>query len=99
MIFGFAVLGAVVALIPGASFLLIPMEVFLLYKVATRYNAFEFSNFLGWAVALVGVSTALKGLASLLHVIPVVGQITNSIIAFSFIMLIGNLAEKHYSTR
>ena len=99
MVFAFALIGAVVALIPLASFILIPMEVYLVYKIADRHNAFEFVPFLLVSAALVPISGVLKGLATMLQGFPVLGQIANSLVAFGFIMAIGSLAERYYSGR
>lgn len=97
MIFAFALIGAVVGFIPGGSFLLIPMEVCLLYRIMNKHNAFDWMPFFGTAAMLCGVSAVLKGLASLSQAVPVIGQIANSLVAFGFIMAFGTLAEQHYS--
>ena len=97
MIILFAMIGAIVGFIPAGSFLLIPMEVFLLYKIISKYNAFHLGEFLGLAAALIGLSTFLKGLATFIHAIPIIGQIGNSLVAFLFIMVFGYMAEQHYS--
>jgi hypothetical protein len=96
MVIGFAVIGAFVAFIPGGSFILIPMEVFLLYQLAAKYRAFEFGPFLAAASALVVISGFLKGLATFLHAVPIIGQFANSVVAFGFILAIGLLAEQYY---
>ena len=44
MIFKFAVFGGLVAFIPGASFILIPLELHIVYKIADKYNSFEFDT-------------------------------------------------------
>ncbi len=95
----FACIGGIIALVPGASFLLITMEVFLIYKIASKHSAFDLIHFLIASAALVTVSIVLKSLASFLHVIPVVGQLANGIVACAFILAVGNLAEEHYSKR
>lgn len=77
MILGFALIGAVVAFIPGGSFLLIPMEVFLLFKIARKYDAFEMTKFIAISVPLIGISVFLKGLATFLQAVPVLGQFAN----------------------
>ena len=95
----FALIGGVVALIPGASFILIPMEVFLIYQIAAKHNAFEFGPFIVMTAALVTISAFLKGLATFLHALPIIGQIANSFVAFGFIMVVGLLAEQYYANR
>jgi len=90
-------IGAIVGFVPGGSFILIPMEVFLLYKIISKYNAFHLGEFLGLAAALIGLSTFLKGLATFLHPIIIIGQIANSLVAFFFIIAFGYMADQHYS--
>jgi hypothetical protein len=97
MVLGFAMIGALIAFVPGGSFILIPMEVFLIYQIAAKYRAFEFGPFLAMASALVVISGFLKGLATFLHVLPLVGQFANSLVAFGFIFIVGLLAEQYYS--
>jgi hypothetical protein len=99
MVFGFAVIGSVVALIPGASFLLIPMEVYLLYRIITKYDAFDLYSFIGISGGLVAISGFLKGLAWFLHAVPVFGQFANSAVAFVFIMALGSVAKHHFARR
>ena len=94
-----AFIGAVVAFIPGGAFLLIPMELFLLYSIMKKYNAFDFIPFIGLSAALICVSGFLKGLAFFLNGIPIIGQLANSFVAFAFIMAIGYMAEDHYKKR
>lgn len=96
MIFMFAIVGAVVAFLPAASFFLIPLELFLIHRIADRYGQFELAPFLAMAAALFTFSAFLKGAASLLHWIPLLGQLANSGIAFVFILIVGNLAESYY---
>jgi len=97
MVQKYAIAGAAIGFIPGGSFLLIPMEVYLLYQIATRHNAFAPVPFLAMAAALVTISTFLKGLATFLHALPVLGQFANSIVAGGFILIMGSAAEQHYS--
>jgi hypothetical protein len=99
MVVVFAIVGAFVALIPGASFILIPMELFMVYMIAHRHGAVDFVPFIVMSAAIVTISTFLKGLATFLHVVPVVGQLANSLVALGFILLLGLLAEQFYAAR
>lgn len=99
MTLGFAILGSFVALIPGASFLLIPMELFMLYLIASKYGAFDLAPFLAMGAALVTISGFLKGLATFLHAMPIVGQAANSLVACAFILVVGTLADNFYRSR
>jgi hypothetical protein len=99
MVLTLAWIGAAVAFVPGASFILIPMEVFMVYRIASKHNAFEFGPFIVMTAAVVSISVFLKGLATFLHALPVIGQLANSLVAFGFIFVLGLLAERHYSSR
>lgn len=96
-VFLFASIGAVVALFPGASFILIPMELLMLYLISDKYNAFELPPFLAMGAAIVTISAFLKILSSFLHAVPLLGQAANAFVAFCFISVVGFLAEKYYS--
>jgi hypothetical protein len=99
IVWAFAFIGGFVAFlpIPGVSFILIPMEIFLLYKIASRHNAFDFVPLLGFTGLLLTISIVLKGLAAALTAIPLIGWMANSLVAFGFIMTLGHMAESHYS--
>jgi uncharacterized protein (DUF697 family) len=94
----FAVIGAFIALIPvpGTSFLLIPMEIFLLYKIMKAYSAFDIPIFVAVAAGLTTASAFLKGVAFWLYFIVGLGSIANAIVAFGFIMAFGSIANHYY---
>ena len=62
-----------------------------------KYNAFDLVSFIGVAAGLAGVSAILKALASVLIVVPIIGWLMSSVIAFGFIMIFGHIADGHYS--
>lgn len=99
MVVVFAIIGAVLGFVPGGSFIMIPMEIFLVYSIQKKYDAFDFVTFILLAGALGACSIFLKGLASFLHVIPLIGQFANSIVGAGFILIVGNLAEQHYASK
>jgi len=101
MILKFAFVGALVALVPvpGVSFVLIPMEIFLLYKIMKKYNAFEVPTFVAAGTGLVAASAFLKAMASWLYLIVGLGSLANALVAFGFIMAFGGLAEHHYASK
>lgn len=89
----FSTIAFFVGFIPGGSFILIPGEMILVYLIQKKNNSFVLRDFVIICGVLIASSTFLKGLALLLHAIPVLGQITNSIIASGFMFLVGTLAE------
>jgi uncharacterized protein (DUF697 family) len=99
MILLFALIGGLIAFlpIPGTSLVLIALEIFLLYKIQNKYNAFDLVSFIGVSAGLAGVSAILKALAASLTLIPVIGWAVSAFIAFGFIMIFGNIADGHYS--
>ena len=99
MILILAVIGGLIASIPGASFLLIPIELFMLYWIASKHNAFKLGEFMGMSAAMAGISTVLKGVATGLHALPGLGQLANSGVAFAFIYIIGMLAEQYFGNK
>jgi hypothetical protein len=103
MILGFAFLGALIGLIPGGHFILIPIEVFLFYLIVKKHNALHVPTFAAVAVGLIGASTFLAGMVTFLQAIPIIGQTigeaVSAIVAFAFIFIFGTLADHHYAYR
>lgn len=97
MVLAFAIVGGLIAAVPFASFILIPMEWYLVYTIAQRHRAFELAPFAGVCAAIFTISAFLKGLATFLHFLVGIGQLANMVVAFVFILIIGNLAEKYYA--
>jgi len=101
MILAFAALGALIAGVPfpGSSFLLLPMEVLLLYLIMRRYNAFEARAFAGAATVLAGASICLKSFALWLYDAGGLGYIADPLVAYVFILAFGRLAKHHYAAK
>jgi hypothetical protein len=99
MILAFALVGAVIAFlpIPGTSVVLIGLEVFLLYRIQCKHNAFDLGSFIGVAAGLAGVSAVLKAMAAALILLPVISWLMSAAIAFGFIMIFGHIADGHYA--
>ncbi len=91
----FTVFAFFIGFIPGGSFILIPAEMLLVYLILNKNKNYKLTEFVPICVLLAVSSTFLKGLALLLHAIPLLGQITNSLIASGFMYLVGTLAESH----
>ena len=93
----YVTIGALIALFPLASFVLIAVEVVMVYKIAKSHDAVYVGDLVWFCSIMVTVSLVLKFLAAWLHLIPVVGQIANSIVAAAFIYFVYDVAESHYS--
>ncbi|RDB07524.1 hypothetical protein [Runella aurantiaca] len=96
MKFIYVVIGALIALFPGASFVLIAVEVVMVYQIAKSYDALNVSDLVWFCTKMVVVSSFLKFLAFWLHGIPVIGQIANSLVAGGFIYFVYDIADSHY---
>lgn len=92
----FALIGGFIALIPGASFLLIGLEVYLAYTIAKRHDV-PLLNGIGIIGALITGSAVLKFFASLFHFALGIGQLANGIFAFAFIVIFGKLVEQFFA--
>ena len=99
MIVTFTIIAAIIGLVPGGHFILIPMEIFLVYRISQNHNAFDFLQFIVMTGVLIAATGFLGGLASFLHVIPVIGQLANSIVAAGVMYFIGSTAENYYSKK
>jgi hypothetical protein len=98
MKFVYVAIGALIALFPMASFVLVAVEVVMVYQIAKSYNAFNLADLVWFCSKMVIVSLFLKFLASWLHFIPVIGQISNSLVAAAFIFFVYDIAESHYQS-
>ena len=98
MKFVYVGIGALLALIPGVSFVLIAVEVVMVYQIAKSYDVSNLGDLI-WFCAKMGVlSFFLKSLATLLHPFPVIGQIANSLVAGGFIYFAYDVADSHYAS-
>ncbi len=98
MKFTYVAIGALVALIPMASFALIGLEVVMIYQIAKSRDAVSVSDLAWFCARIIAMSFFLKILVAWLHFIPVVGQIANSLVAAGFIYFVYNVAEFHYDS-
>lgn len=93
----YALVAGCLGLLPGIAFALILVEVHMIFGIAHGYvidNAGEIAFFCFKAGA---ISAALKAAAHALHVVPVIGQVANSIVAIAFVVVLYNIADSHYS--
>ena len=96
MKFWFVGIGAVVALFPMASFVLIALEVIMVFQIAKSHDAVHLGDIVWFCSIMVVVSLVLKFLAAWLHLIPIIGQIANSLVAAGFIYFVYEVADAHY---
>jgi hypothetical protein len=66
-------IGAFVALFPMASFVLVALEVVMVYQIEKSHNAVYIGDLAWFCSIMVVVSLVLKFLAAWLHVMPVIG--------------------------
>lgn len=98
MKFVYVAIGALIALFPMASYVLIAVEVVMVYQIAKSYDAVHLGDLVWFCSKMVVVSLFLKFLASWLHLIPGIGQIANSLVAGGFIYFVYDLADSHYAS-
>jgi hypothetical protein len=92
-------IGALIALLPLASFALIALEVIMIYQIAKSHDEVHLWEIVWYCSITEAVSFFLKFLALWLHFIPVIGQIANSIVAGGFIFFVYNLTDDHYKKK
>ena len=93
----YVAIGALIALFPMASFVLVAVEVVMVYQIAKSHDAVYIGDISWFCSVMVVVSLVLKFLAAWLHLFPVIGQIANSIVAAAFIYFVYDVADTHYS--
>lgn len=97
MKFIYVALGALIALFPLASFVLIAVEVVMVFQIAKKHDAVHLGLIVWFCTVMVPVSFVLKFLAAWLHMIPVIGQVSNSVVAAGFIYFVYELADAHFA--
>jgi hypothetical protein len=98
MRFVYVTIGALIALFPMASYVLIAVEVVMVYQIAKSYDAVHLGDLLWFCSKMMLISFFLKFLASWLHFIPGLGQIANSLVAGGFIYFAYDVADSHYKS-
>jgi hypothetical protein len=97
MKFVYVAIGAAVALVPMASFMLIALEVVMVYQVAKSHDAVHLGDLVWFCSKMIFISLVLKFLAAWLHMIPLIGQVANSLVAAAFIYFVYEVADSHYA--
>jgi hypothetical protein len=97
MKFVYVGIGAFVAFWPLASFVLIALEVLMVFRIAKSHNAVYLADLVWFCTILGVVSAVLKFIAAWLHAIPIIGQISNSLVAATFIFFVYDVADSHYA--
>ena len=94
-----AVISAITAPIPGTSLLLTALEVYMIVHLSKIHDSKLGLKEIGYsAIALYGLSTVLKDTAlEILTFIPVIGWISEVIVAILFVFFLGILANLYFS--
>jgi hypothetical protein len=90
-------IGAFVALFPFASFVLIALEVVMVFQIAKKHDAVHLGDIVWFCTIMIIVSAVLKFIAVWLHFIPLIGLVSNSLTAAAFIYFAYDLADAHYA--
>jgi hypothetical protein len=90
-------IGAFVALFPMASFVLIALEVVMVFQIAKKHDAVHLGDLAWFCSVMIVISLVLKFIATWLHFIPLIGQISNSLVAAAFIYFAYEVADAHYA--
>jgi hypothetical protein len=96
MKFVFVAIGAFIALFPMASFVLIALEVVMVYLIAKSHDAVELADIVWFCSKMVILSLVLKFIAAWAHMIPIIGQFANSLVAGIFIYFVYEITDSHY---
>lgn len=93
----YVIIGALIALVPMASFVLIALETVMVFQIAKKHGVFHLGDLIWFCGIMVTLSFFLKFFASWLHLIPALGQISNSLVAGLFIYFVYEVADSHYA--
>lgn len=98
MKFVYVAIGAVIAFFPMASYVLLAVEVVMIYNIAKSYDAVNVLDLVWFCIKMGVVSLVLKFLASWLYLFLGIGWIANSLIAGGFIYFVYDVADSHYAS-
>lgn len=70
----------------------------MVYQIAKSYDAVHIGDLVWFCSKMVVLSVVLKFLATWLHIIPLVGQVANSLVAAAFIYFVYDVADSHYAS-
>jgi uncharacterized protein (DUF697 family) len=92
------VISAITAPIPGTSLLLTALEIYMIVHLAKIHEFKLGFKEIGYsAVAIWGLSTILQDTAlEILSFVPVIGWISEVIVAVLFVFFLGNLANLYF---
>ena len=93
----YVALGSAISLLPMASFVLLTLEVFMVYTVARSYDTANLGNLVRFCTFMMLASLALKFMAAWVHLLPVfLGPAVNALINAAFIFYVYGIADSHY---
>jgi hypothetical protein len=96
MIIIYTIIAGLLGLIPGIAYFLIILETWMIYSIAHGHHVDNTGEIFTWILISGAISFALKSVAHLLHLAPVVGQIANSAVAVLFVGILYTMADSHY---
>jgi hypothetical protein len=93
----YALIAGFLGVIPGSPFLLILLDVWIIYEAACRYDVSAFGEIASYLTLATFIGFVLKGFANFLHAIPLVGQLANAIVAGVYTYFLYNVVDTHFS--
>lgn len=96
MRWAYAAAGGFIALFPMASFVLLALEVVMVFQIAKKHDKVDVGDLAWFCSIMFVVSLFLKFFAAWLHLFPIIGQFANSLVAIGFILFVYEVADAHY---
>jgi uncharacterized protein (DUF697 family) len=91
----YAFVAGIIGFIPGGAVILIALEVVMFYHMCHTYKHPVLGEGLVFAGTLISISFFFKAIAQALHVVPIIGQFANSLVAFFVVLGLGYVFENY----
>ena len=93
----YVVIAGILGFFPGVAYALILMESWMIFSIAHSHNFDNVQDIIWYCGVSAVLSAALKSVAHVFHLMPLVGQIGNSVVAMLYVVALYSVAESHYS--
>lgn len=95
----YALAAAIIGFVPFGTFALLLLEGAMFLHICHKHDVPAIHEGIAFVLAMAGISLILKFAAESLQVIPIIGQFSNSIIAFTVVYGLGAVIEKYAKRR
>jgi hypothetical protein len=92
----YILIALVLGFVPGIAYGLILVESYMIFDIAHGYGVDSTGEIVFFCFKAGVVSAVLKTVAHAIHLVPIIGQVANSLVAAVFVFGLYNVADSHY---